>query len=199
MLSSIFVPSTVILLSLFACEDSVDNPAEEIVEVTAKPEPKEPNPTEVILTKETTNEAFNYAKIAMDETMNQSSMGTQLFAFWANVKMKWSDVDISKDETSFGMVKKDIDPERGKRMCWSGSIVQIQKTPDMGFNGILMTKKGNVIHYYAAGSTGELVEKSSARFCGFVTGLFSYGNTGGGVTHGIDMVGMFKLPANSGN
>ena len=172
----------------------------EAVEQTPEKEvekPKEPTPAEVIDTKATVSEAFEYAKLFMDDQKNKSSTGTFLFAYWAKKNLRWFDVFTKKDETSFGMIKKDADPERGKRMCWSGTIVQIAKVDQVGFAGLLMTKKYDIIHFFAAGSTGSLVENSRARFCGLVTGLYTYDNSGGGVSHGIDMVGMFKLKENT--
>lgn len=47
-------------------------------------------------------------------------------------------------------------------------------------------------------STGRLVEDSRARLCGFVTGKYSYSNSGGGSSHAVQLVGMFKLPENTG-
>lgn len=64
------------------------------------------------------------------------------------------------------------------------------------YMGGLMTNDVKVIRFVAVGSSGELVENSSARFCGFVMGLNSYSNAVGGTTHGVSVVGMFDLPEN---
>jgi hypothetical protein len=190
-----------LLLSCLSCSSSADTeetPADKESETPVEPPPPpEPTPIEKVLAKGSASEAFQYALGFMDETFNQSSDGTLLFAAWAGQSMQWSDVDISADETSFGKIKKDVNSERGKRMCWSGSIVQIQKVQDLNvFYGLLSTSRGALISYRAARSTGELVGNSRARFCGFVTGLFDYSNSGGGTGHAIDMVGIFKLPEN---
>jgi hypothetical protein len=53
-----------------------------------------------------------------------------------------------------------------------------------------------VVVFYAVGETGDLVAGSRTRLCGIVTGLHSFLNSGGGVTHAIRAVGMFDLPEN---
>jgi hypothetical protein len=114
--------------------------------------------------------------------------------------MKWADVAVAKDETSFALVRKDADEARGKRMCTSGQVVQIevQKIPGAGKHseGLLMSSAGNIYNFIAAGSSGELVERSYARFCGVVTGKYDYSNSAGGEGHAVEIVGLFDLPEN---
>ena len=40
--------------------------------------------------------------------------------------MRWSDVAVEKDETTYALVQKDTNVERGKRLCASGSIIEIE-------------------------------------------------------------------------
>jgi hypothetical protein len=56
----------------------------------------------------------------------------------------------------------------------------------------------DLIKFVAAGSTGQLVAQSRARFCGATTGKYSYSNSGGGTSHAVQMVGMFRVPENLG-
>jgi hypothetical protein len=97
-------------------------------------------------------------------------------------------------------VKKDAEAERGRRLCYSGRIIQIARA-ELGdgryvFVGLLMTSRRDIFHFLAAGSTGALVEDSRARICGFVTGAYSYSNSGGGSSHAVQVVGMFRLAEN---
>jgi len=45
-----------------------------------------------------------------------------------------------------------------------------------------------VIRFVAVGDTGALVANSTARFCGIVTGRFTYLNAIGGTTHAVRLV-----------
>ncbi len=161
------------------------------------PEPPKESPADVVLTKATLADALKTTAPMMVDKPNQSSDGTDLLTIWA---MKWAtfeDIAPAKGETSPGKAKKDIDAERGKRFCQSGTIVQIdvKKTP-RGTYYVGLLSGGALLHFHAVRSTGELVEHSGTRFCGVVTGLFDYENSGGGMGHAIDMVGMFNLPEN---
>lgn len=125
--------------------------------------------------------------------------GTILLARWSAKRLRWADVAVTKNETTFQAVLKDPDEARGKRLCIAGSIVEIVvvKTPDGKlFDGILHDYNGNLFKFAVAGSSGDLVAQSQARLCGFVTGKYDYSNSGGGTGHAIKVVGMFDLPAN---
>lgn len=136
----------------------------------------------------------------MTDTRDEESDGALLFAGWASEHLAWSDIAIKKNETSFGLARKDPDQERGKRMCASGSIVQIEmvRLPNAGkvSAGLLMTDSSDILHFVAAGSSGTLVQDNYARFCGVVAGKYDYANSGGGTSHAIEAIGMFDLPEN---
>lgn len=149
---------------------------------------------------ESFEEAIAVTRPHMGDTHDEMSDGAFLLGMWAAENLRWQDVHVEDDETSFGMIKKHSEPERGKRMCWTGRIVQIARE-DLGeaggvYTGLLMTRRHDIIHFVAAGSTGELVEESRARFCGAATGQYSYSNSGGGTSHAVQMVGMFRVPEN---
>jgi hypothetical protein len=145
-------------------------------------------------------EAFSFQRPVMTDAVNEDSSGTQVFAMWAARRMRWPDVGVAADETSPALVRKDPDEARGKRICASGQIIQIavQKPPSGGklAVGILSSDAGYLYRFFAAGSSGALVENSYAHFCGLVTGLFDYSNSVGGTGHAISLVGMFDLPEN---
>lgn len=165
-----------------------------------EPAPEPPSLAEQIESKTSAAEAVRFALPHMEDRFDQTSTGALLLAQWAAGHLRWGDVHVERDETSPARIKKDADSERGKRMCYSGRIIQIAKTDLVAgrsvFVGLMMARRYNIIHFLAAGSTGDLVEKSRARFCGFVTGRYSYSNSGGGSSHAVQMVGMFKLPEN---
>jgi hypothetical protein len=135
----------------------------------------------------------------MEDMSNDTSKGTVLLTMWAAKNLKWDDVAVKRNETSLALVKKDSEAARGKRMCVSGLIIQIQvEKLDTGkiAEGLLMTYDQSLIHFAAAGSSGDLVERSSTRLCGVVTGRYEYSNSGGGTGHAVQIVGMFDLSEN---
>jgi hypothetical protein len=143
--------------------------------------------------------ALGIAAPILKDATNETDPGALLLTAWAIPNMKWTDVAAAKDETSYALARKDSDEARGKRLCASGSLIQIEKQKtDIGkfFDGLLTTYSGNLFHFLAVGSTGTLVQNSNARFCGVVTGLYGYANSGGGVGHAVQIVGMFDLPEN---
>jgi hypothetical protein len=172
-------------------------PAAAAVKAKAEPEPEpEPPPATLAL-------AIAKARPTMEDVGDGSiSPGTLELVLWAASSLRWSDIAPgSGAETSIRLVMKDSDAARGKRLCSRGRIIQIQKekgTDPPVFSGILVTSSYDLVHFYAVGSTGELVEKDRARICGVVTGRYSYPNAGGGTGHAVDVVGMFELPENTG-
>ena len=144
------------------------------------------------------NEALAAATSLMADSDDEHSLGFRILRDWSVEKLKWTDVAVPKNETSFKLVKKDSDEARGKRMCFSGRILQIEKISSKppGYAGLIATSQMQIVSFASAGSTGELVEDSRARFCGVVTGRHQFPNVGGGTTLSIAMVGMFDLPEN---
>ena len=145
--------------------------------------------------------AVAFTRPYMEDTVDQDSAGAVMLAAWASRNMKWTDVAVATDETSYALVRKDSDAARGKRICTSGQIIQIEvykfQSGDRPLSeGLLMSNGGNLYNYIAAGSSGTLVEQSYARFCGVVTGKYDYSNSAGGEGHAVEMVGMFDLPEN---
>lgn len=156
------------------------------------PEPPDaaPEPIEVRIVKAATfADAVALAKPAMTDTTEELGGGTKLFATYAAAKLRWDDVDVAA-ETTVAHVLKDPDVERGKRMCVEGVIATIERR-DLErrkvFVGSLRLADGDAVAFVAVGTTGELVKRNPARFCGAVIG-----KAGGAAS----MVGMFDLPEN---
>jgi hypothetical protein len=165
------------------------------------------------------DEAFAYAKAQMkdigpaetdpDSGKRRSwSDGTVLFALWAAKAMAWTDIAVTKDETTYALARKNSGETRGKRLCTSGAIIQITEQDWRGsrFGGTEDRKvatgftspqpDGDLFEFVAVGSSGALVQNSPSRFCGVVTGTRDYANSLGGTSHAVTLVGMFDLPRN---
>ncbi|MCU0684420.1 MAG: hypothetical protein MUF34_19620 [Polyangiaceae bacterium] len=143
--------------------------------------------------------AIGKARPAMDDSLEKPDEGAfRLGAHWALGRYAWAELQ-ALPETTFGRVRKDSDAERGKRLCGSGEVVEIEAVRTLGtkvHSGRVLTDGGDVLTVIAAGDTGTLERGSRGRFCGVVTGRHSYANSGGGTTHSAMLVGMFDLPAN---
>jgi hypothetical protein len=182
---------------------------------TEAPAPAKTNPTPAVKAPEPPKEepigarilkvsnlpdAFTMAKPFMEDVQDDLNRGQLLLAIWANKYMTLWMVKVQQNETSFAKVMKDSESERGKILCVRGRIVEIfvEQYENVGklAEGSLMTGSGNVYRFIAVRSTGDLVERNTATFCGVVTGRESYANAGGGTTHGISMVGVFDIPEN---
>ena len=143
----------------------------------------------------------SHVKDKMSDTDDETSPGALLLALWSSDRLKWPDVAVAKNETSFALIRKDSDANRGKRMCIRGQIIQIQKEKGDGmslFSGLMLAGSGDITSFIAAGNTGALVARSRTRLCGVVIGTYDYSNSGGGKGHAISLVGMFDLPENRG-
>lgn len=173
-------------------------PAPTVTPIAPEPAAKAPSPVEQVVGLSRFADVLEIARGHMADTTDGPSYGSLLVAVWLGKRGAWSDVDTQRDETSIGKVKKDSDAERGKRMCVSGSIVQIAKDARVpgAFFGNLMTGSFNVVNFVSFGSTGELVEHSHVRFCGVVAGNYAFANVSGGETQSVQMAGVFDLPEN---
>jgi hypothetical protein len=133
-----------------------------------------------------------------DTTDGAISPGALSFLDWANNRLTWADVG-GPDETSPGLARKDMEAARGKRLCLSGSIIQIEKAaaPDPPvYVGGLTGGDGAVSRFIAIGDTGEIVANSPARICAFVVGIQAYQSNGGMRVDALFVMGMFDLPKN---
>jgi hypothetical protein len=128
---------------------------------------------------------------------------------WAATRLVWSDVSVKKNETTFKLYRKDPAVAQGKRVCFQGTISVIRASRIEGDGeipialGMMTLSKAKDDTYdpgllfLAARDSGDLVDGSKARFCGFVSGSTwldedEYDRPAFLLT----VVGMFDLPAN---
>lgn len=164
-----------------------------------KPEPPpEPTPAQKIAAAKDLAGALKVITPMFQDTTGCVDPAAAGFALWCAKHLDWIELQ-SLPETTFDKVMKDSEAERGKRMCAKGKIVEIAVDRTSGvpvYIGGLITPARKVYRFVAVKDTGEIVQKSPARFCGVVTGRQSYANSAGGTTHAVALVGMFDLPAN---
>lgn len=176
-------------------KDAPPSPPAVVSEKTAEPPPPGPAsprpvpepPVEARVAQAATfADAIALARPAMADSPSDLPAGAALLARYG--KLRWSDVETP--ETTVAKVQKDSEAERGKRLCGEGTIDHIlRRDVDRRkvFVGRLSLDDGDVIAFVAVGTTGELVKRMRATFCGVVTGL-----SGTDVT----VLGMFDLPEN---
>lgn len=144
-------------------------------------------------------EAIERYRGGMSDTTNTLSPGAGALAIWALENgMSWKELEAIPS-TKAGLVRKDASEERGKRICATGSIIEIAADVAGGkkaYQGGLGTYSGDIYRFIVVGSTGDLMERSAATLCGVVIGTVDYSNSAGGATHAVQLVGMFKLPEN---
>jgi len=117
--------------------------------------------------------AIAFALPHMTDDRSAPNAAAKLLARYGAAKLTWADVTISKNETSLELVEKDPPKAWGKRLCANGTLARIEKQTVDGtelHSARLVTKSGDAIELFAVGSTGNLVKRKPARFCGVVTG-----------------------------
>lgn len=160
----------------------------------ASPAPRKVHPPSTVdrIRKATSfDEAIALAKPELTDVAAPDQYGTAASALstYAAEKLRWADVD-RKPETSVALVLKDPDLERGKRLCATGEVVEITargKAPRKVYVGQLRTAEADLIAFVAAGSTGTLVKRDTAKICGVAMGKAG---------PGVALLGMFDVPDN---
>jgi hypothetical protein len=163
-----------------------------------------PSPQEKILAARTLSEAISIGKRLWKNAEDDWPDDAFYFAKWMAAKSDIFIEDIAAlEKTTTGLVYKDPDAERGKAICLQKHrIVDLRKHTskklDFGYYTGLLRKPSSQQYYslYVIKDTGTLVPEQNAQFCGVVTGLYTYKNTGGGTTISLFLVGMFDLPSN---
>jgi hypothetical protein len=193
----------VIAANMHESAGTTSSPAASPAPVAAPPQ-EEPNPVNAALATMDSLPlagAFAMAKPYMKDTSEEVSPGMAVLALWAANRMKWSDVAVPQDETTFGLVQKDSSEQLGKRMCSAGTIAEIHtEKPETGghiASGLLLSDAGHIYKFAAVGSSGSITTETHANLCGLVTGNFDYSNSAGGTGHAVEIVGMFDLPENA--
>jgi hypothetical protein len=153
---------------------------------------EEPTVVQRLRQAETLHEAMDICSPLMGDKYEDLSIGGACLAAWGKSHLTWTNVHVSKDETSPGLVFKNSTSQLGKRICSAGTVVEITENNNIT-EGELAGYSGTIYHFLTVGSSGSIVQKSAAHLCGIVVGTYSYPNSGGGTTHTIDLVGMWDL------
>ena len=123
------------------------------------------------------------------------SVGSMLT--WSVKMATWKTFFPGPSEVKPSVVVKDIDSNRGKRICGRGRVEQIQVAPNTGGRSLALIndwRNRQLYSFATAFPSGDLVANSNAVFCGFVIGHRSFSNVSGGTTLTIQLVGMYDLP-----
>lgn len=149
-----------LLVGLIGCGKAEPSP---VATVTVAPEPPPPTapastapPRDPMASAKTAAEAVALAKPGDVATDQGADTGTVRFARWSADHLTWSDVAKGKNETTFAVVMKDPDPERGKALCVGGRIVQIsvvRGSDPKVYDGIL--ERGNDVYSFVAVLDGQ--------------------------------------------
>ncbi len=165
-----------VALTRYFASHSVAAPAPTTTHVPPTPEEAPPTAPPVpknILDVKSFPESIAFALPRMTDDRNAPNAGAKLLARYGAAKLQWSDVVIAKNETSLELAEKAPPQAWGKRLCASGTLARIEKQTVDGtelHSARLVTKSGDALEVFAVGSTGRLVKRKPARFCGVVTG-----------------------------
>lgn len=126
------------------------------------------------------------------------SEGATLLAAWMDLRYFWPELRAMPD-TKRAEIMKDSDTTRGRRICVSGTVIEIKREKSYPFHayvgGLNQGYGMNVVRFIAVGSTEGILENKWARLCGITPGLYNYSNTSGGEVHAVGIVGAFDLSA----
>jgi hypothetical protein len=163
--------------------------AQDIRRTPVTDEMSEPEPTKPRPLAPTPTLAAELAGLHFTDARDKPSPEANKLARWLDAHGKWSELAVATNETSLALVEKDPMHEAGKRLCATGTLARIEKIEVDGtsvFSASLTTKDGDALEVYAVGSSGDLVKRSPARFCGVITGRLHDASFA---------VGKFELPA----
>ena len=192
-----------VLLTLIGCSKQSDNNENMTQPAVAEPEIEEKSDSEkyaeLLASQDTLSKAVNMIKPTMSDEFDAFPSSAGILASWMNEKnVKISDIR-SLESSTRGKILKDSFSERGKRLCISATLVEIQVDRSAGFAAYhagLVNNYTDVTRVLAIGSTGDLVADSNATFCGVIVGKVGFTNASGGTTNAPYLVGMFDLPEN---
>jgi hypothetical protein len=135
----------------------------------------------------------------MTDTPGGVSAGTLILIGWSNRHLQWADVDVAKNETSYELAQTDLEHQKGKRMCVSGTIASIGpvRTDSARYwNGVLNAPGGKQIAFFGVRGNGMLQGASKARLCGVVTDAVGNADQTAHHRRAVVMVGMLDTPDN---
>ncbi len=163
------------------------------------PRPRPPTLGERLAGVTSLPEVIDLLRPHMSNSFNEFSNAAQVFAvWWMTSPVKVEDIK-ALPKTTYRRVMKDPEEERGKRICVRARVIEIHAHRGIEgkyYTGGLIRGYSQIYRFIALGSTGDIVQRSVARFCGVVMGTQSYMNSGGGTSHGVELVGMFDLKEN---
>lgn len=177
-----------------ATNPPVHTPTDVAAANPAKPVPPTPTPPPAptnIVDVPDLAAAIAFAKLT--DTRDAPSAGAKQLARYSAAKLRWNHVAVTKNETTLELAEKDPMAAAGKRLCVTGKLERIEKQTVEGVTlhtARLVTADRDAVEVYAVGSTGQLVKRKPAKFCGVVTGRLDA--KGGTATFAV---GMFHHPA----
>lgn len=147
-----------------------------------------------VLKAKSLEEALNLCSPYMGNKQDEDDVGTLCLAGWGMSHFSWNMVHVVSDETTPGLVFKDYSTQLGKRICSTGTVVEIHSmgrgVPGMDY-GELFGFSGTIYHFITVKGSGNIVGGSTATLCGYVSGVYSYTNSVGGISHSVDIAGMW--------
>ena len=160
-----------VLLTLIGCSKQSDNNENMTQPAVAQPEIEEKSDSEkyaeLLASQDTLSKAVNMIKPTMSDEFDAFPSSAGILASWMNEKnVKISDIR-SLESSTRGKILKDSFSERGKRLCISATLVEIQVDRSAGFAAYhagLVNNYTDVTRVLAIGSTGDLVADSNATF-----------------------------------
>lgn len=145
------------------------------------------------------NAVLKLVKLGDMQVGDDFDPGVVQLGAWAMQHLKWGDVVPVIVPPPWEEIRKNPDRARGKLACWSGSIIEIRESVSNDVpiqEGGIMTAGAKVVRFMGFFDSTGVVQGSTARFCGVITGLQSYENSAGGSTHSVFTLGMFDTPKN---
>lgn len=196
-LAGLFVAAVLLWSSVL--QQSQAQPTSAAVPPVAPPEPvRELTLAERVDAAPTLGEALELLVPLFQDTNDADDPATAKLAVWASKRLTWRELQ-ARPETLHGLVMKDSTLARGKRLCASGKLVEIEVDRTTGtpiYVGALLDSEGLLHKFMAVHSTAGLISGTRARFCGVVTGRAFYTNSAGGQNRAAQVVGMFDKPEN---
>ncbi len=110
--------------SVAELEALLDSPAASAVAGSADPRKNH------ILSKASLPDAIEVARPMMNNTVGKLDVGSALLAMWASKNLSWQALD-ALPETSPALFKRDPEAERGRRLCMSGTVLEIRAEKTM--------------------------------------------------------------------
>lgn len=150
-------------------------------------------------TAPTLDAAIERFRASFADGVGMPSEGTMRLAVWAASNLTWAALESAKPETTLAALSHGVEPERGKRLCESGEVVDLRDDTSHGVRlamGVLAKGAGMPVHFVAAGSTEGVAAKRTARLCGIVTGRLRLRDATGRDVEHVQVVGMFDVPQN---